>query len=169
MLHSYCKRICIRNKFPDSRYMQRQTRQKQAVMQALEGSGRSLSPNEIWAWAHPLVPSINLSTVYRQLKSLQDEGRVLRVELPGQPARFEAQPGAASSHRRPVARDHGHHQHPAQTAAHHHHFHCLACDQVYPIHACPGGMERMAPKGFEVQRHDLTLHGRCANCVRPAA
>lgn len=150
--------------------MERQTRQQLAVMQAIAGSGRSLNPQEIWELAQRTVPSINLSTVYRQLKSLQDDGRVLRVQLPGQAPRFEpAQVAPAGAHaRRRRQPDHDGHGH-GSAQAHHHHFHCLACEQVFPLHACPGGIEKLAPKGYEVQRHDLTLHGRCASCVSGTA
>ena len=130
--------------------MERQTRQKQAVMQVIEGSGRSLNPMEVWALAQKAVPSINLSTVYRQIKALHDERRIVRVALPGQPLRFEAQCHA------PGARGHAHH---------HHHFHCTGCEQVFPIHGCPGGIDGLAPAGFQVQSHDLTLHGHCATCA----
>jgi Fur family transcriptional regulator, ferric uptake regulator len=130
--------------------MERQTRQKQAVMQAIETSGRSLNAAEIWSLAQREVPSLNLSTVYRQIKALHDDAQVLRVDLPGQPPRYEALCHAP----RTRGRDH-----------HHHHFHCTGCEQVFPIHGCPGGMERLAPKGFQVQSHDLTLHGRCATCA----
>ncbi len=138
--------------------MERQTRQKKAVIEALEASGRSLSPAEIWALAQPHAPSLNLSTVYRQLKALHDDAQVVRVELPGQSPRFEAACGGCARHR-----SHGAVQ--AGAAHHHHHFHCEVCDLVMPIDGCPGGIERLAPAGFTVERHDLTLHGRCAACA----
>jgi Fur family transcriptional regulator, ferric uptake regulator len=131
--------------------MERQTRQKQAVLHAVENSGRSLNPTEIWTLAQRDVPSLNLSTVYRQIKALHDEQHIVRVELPGQQPRFEAQCHA------PAARGHLHH---------HHHFHCTGCEQVFPIHGCPSGIDRLAPTGFQVQSHDLTLHGRCASCAQ---
>ena len=131
--------------------MERQTRQKQAVMQALASSGRSLNAAEIWSLAQRVVPSLNLSTVYRQIKVLQDDAQILRVDLPGQPPRYEAPRSAPRSR--------------GQVHDHHHHFHCTGCEQVFPIPGCPGGIERLAPKGFKVQSHDLTLHGRCAACA----
>ena len=107
-------------------------------------------PPEICQLAQQDVPRLNLSTVYRQLKSLQETGEVLRVDLPGQPTRFEAMC------------EHGH----GKPGHHHHHFHCNDCDGVFPIHACPGAMDKLVPRGFRVERHDLTLHGRCADCAR---
>jgi Fur family ferric uptake transcriptional regulator len=151
--------------------MERQTRQRQAVLQALRTSGRSLSPTEIVALAQREVPTLSLSTVYRQLKSLVGDGQVVPVELPGQPPRFEmpAQPPCPSG-----CQAHGPHHHDAHghvapgTGAHRHHFHCTACDQVFPIEGCPGGIEQLVPPGWTVQRHDLTLHGHCPTCA-PAA
>ncbi|XVJ69321.1 MAG: transcriptional repressor [Rhizobacter sp.] len=149
--------------------MERQTRQQRAVMQVIADSGRSLSPQEVLALARHVVPSINLSTVYRQLKNLHAQERLIRVQLPGQAPRFEAShltPPASSAGRRVIALPAGQHK---GARAHHHHFHCVACEQVFPLHACPGGMEKLVPRGYEVQRHDLTLHGRCPACVASAA
>jgi Fur family ferric uptake transcriptional regulator len=52
---------------------------------------------------------------------------------------------------------------------HRHHVHCTACDQVFPIVGCPGGIERLVPPGWTVERHDLTLHGRCPACTTAEA
>ena len=157
--------------------MERHTRQRQAVLDALARSGQALSPPDLLEQARTSVPTLNLSTVYRQIKGLQDAGLVVRVELPGQPARFEmavanepASAGPAHHVKAAAVAAHSHH-HPAGAAAHeahHHHFLCMQCDRVYPIHACPGSMSDLAPPGFEVQRHDLTLRGRCATCVSGA-
>ena len=155
--------------------MERHTRQRQAVVDALARSGQALSPQDLLEQAKAAVPSLNLSTVYRQIKGLQDAGQIVRVELPGQPPRFEIAANEKAS--APAVHEHGaheksHHAHaPHADAApqHHHHFHCTACDRVYPIHACPGPMNNLAPPGFEVQHHDLTLRGRCASCVNGVA
>lgn len=155
--------------------MERHTRQRQAVVDALARSGQALSPQDLLEHAKADVPSLNLSTVYRQIKGLQDAGQIVRVELPGQPPRFEimasanATAAAVHVHRahempRPTHARHAGAVHPPQPQ-HHHHFHCIDCDGVYPIHACPGSMNDLAPPGFEVQHHDLTLRGRCARCV----
>ena len=131
--------------------MERNTRQRQAVLDAIDHAGRALTPNEILALAQGSVASLNLSTIYRHLNALQDEARITKVMLPGQAARFEA--ACAAAH-------HGdaHHHH-------HHHFHCSACDRVYALHACPGSMQDLAPKGFVVEAHEITLRGLCASCA----
>ena len=157
--------------------MERNTRQRQAVLDALARSGQTLSPPEILLHAKVQVPRLNLSTVYRQIKALQDQSQIVKVELPGHPARFEALcegagsgvRGRASRAGRVAALDAGPAaDHPQQQDHHHHHFHCTRCERVFPIHACPGPMSDLAPPGFQVQRHDLTLHGLCAGCAGPA-
>ncbi len=133
--------------------MERNTRQRQAVLDALGGARRALTPNEILVLAQASVASLNLSTIYRQLTALQDEARIVKVLLPGQAPRFEA-----------ACADEGHGAH-----HHHHHFHCNGCDRVYALHACPGSMQELAPVGFVVAAHEITLRGLCADCVQPPA
>lgn len=130
--------------------MQRNTRQREAVLAAIERAGRALTPGEILALAQGTVASLNLSTIYRHLNALQDEARIVKVLLPGQATRFEAACGDGQ-------RDAAHH---------HHHFHCERCDRVYALHACPGPMQELAPAGFIVSAHEITLRGLCAECGR---
>jgi Fur family ferric uptake transcriptional regulator len=129
--------------------MERNTRQRQAVLDAIDRASRALTPSEILALAQTSVTRLNLSTIYRHLSALQDDGRIHKVMLPGQAARFEA---ACTGGRD----DAGHH---------HHHFHCSGCDCVFALHACPGPMQELAPEGFVVQAHEITLRGLCAGCA----
>lgn len=124
--------------------MQRNTRQKSAILHAIEHAQRPLSPQEILLDASKEVSQLGMATVYRNLKLLVDEGSLKVVTLPGEGARYEST--AAAGH-------------------HHHHFQCTSCQRVFDVHACPGDIEHMAPKGFSVERHELTLYGRCADCL----
>ena len=132
--------------------MERHTRQRQAVLDVLDHAGRALTPSEILELAQASVASLNLSTIYRNLSALQDDERIVKVMLPGQATRFEA--ACTDAHKG------GAHQH-----HHHHHFHCSACDRVYTLHGCPGPMKDLAPKGFVVNTHEVTLNGLCADCA----
>lgn len=126
--------------------MERNTRQRTAIRDALLQAQRPLLPQEILDLAQKEVPGLSMATVYRQLKSLLEEGLARAVNLPGEPARFER----TNSH-------------------HHHHFQCRACLSVYDIHDCPGELAHLAPKGFVVHDHDLTLYGYCAHCAQTSA
>lgn len=121
--------------------MQRATRQRSAIRDAIVAAGRPLSPQEVLESARGSVPALSLATVYRNLKLLADEGEIEPVRLPGDSARYEST---------------GH--------AHHHHFQCTACQRVFDVHACPGNLAHLAPAGFTVETHDLTLYGRCSEC-----
>jgi Fur family ferric uptake transcriptional regulator len=124
--------------------MQRNTRQKSAILHAIEHARRPLSPQEILAEASQAVSQIGMATIYRNLKSLVDDGALKVVTLPGDGARYEST--SVAEH-------------------HHHHFQCTNCQRVFDVHACPGDIDHMAPKGFSVERHELTLYGRCADCI----
>lgn len=121
--------------------MERSTRQRSAIRNAIEQARRPLSPQEVLAAAQAEVPALGLATVYRNLKLLVDTHEVIPVTLPGDSPRYEI------AHLK-----------------HHHHFQCTACERVYDVHQCPGNLARMAPPGFTVERHELTLYGRCAAC-----
>jgi Fur family ferric uptake transcriptional regulator len=121
--------------------MERSTRQRTAIRTVIEAAGRPLSPQEVLDAAQADVPGLSQATVYRNLKALLDEEEIAAVTLPGDSPRYESA------------------QH-----AHHHHFQCTACKRVFDVHDCPGDLARLAPKGFTVEHHELTLYGRCNEC-----
>lgn len=122
--------------------MERNTRQRSAIREAIERADRPLLPQEVLEGAQADVPGLGIATVYRNLKALVDEGELKPVNLPGENVRYEV-----AGHR------------------HHHHFQCNACQRVFDVHACPGDLSRLAPPGFTVDDHDLTLYGRCRDCA----
>ena len=150
--------------------MQRLTRQRNAVFSAFSDAGRVLTAPEILAHAREIVPEISLSTVYRQVSLLLADGEIAKVELPGEPARYEVacKPGTRAKAHGDAKHD-GHDAHDTSDTNdadhHHHYFHCSNCGQVFLLHACPGPMDDLAPKGFQVTSHEVTLHGLCASCA----
>jgi Fur family transcriptional regulator, ferric uptake regulator len=122
--------------------MERNTRQRTAIREAIAQSGRPLLPPEVLEAAQALAPGLSLATVYRNLNALVEEGALLPVSLPGESVRFEL-----------------------AEQAHHHHFKCERCQRVFDVHACPGDLSHMLPSGFQVRRHDLTLYGQCGDCA----
>jgi Fur family ferric uptake transcriptional regulator len=122
--------------------MERQTRQRNAIRDAIAHAGRPLLPQEVLAAAQAAAPGLSIATVYRNLRMLVDEGALRAVVLPGESARYEVAGGG-----------------------HHHHFQCRECRRVFEVHACPGDMASLAPAGFTVEDHELTLYGRCGDCA----
>jgi len=123
--------------------MERITRQGTAILEVISTAGRPLLSQEIFELSASKVPGIGIATVYRNIKSLLDRGDIQEVHLPGENPRYEI---SESDHE------------------HHHHFQCYECEKVFDVHACPGDFSHLAPKGFKVLDHELTLYGSCFEC-----
>lgn len=122
----------------------RDTTQQRAIRAAVDSAGRPLSVQEIHELASDEAPTLGVRTVYRVVNRLLDDGAIAPVVVPGQPDRYE----------------------PASVAEkHHHHFRCEQCDRVFDVDACPGGLSRMLPPGFELAGHELSLWGTCSECA----
>ena len=121
---------------------ERGTRQKSAIRTLIEKSRNPLLPTEMLEGAQQAVAGLGMATIYRNLKALVEAGEVRAVELPGEPTRFE------SAH-----------------LGHHHHFQCRVCEKVFDVQSCPGNLAALAPQGFIVERHELTLYGQCRACA----
>jgi Fur family transcriptional regulator, ferric uptake regulator len=121
--------------------MNRSTRQRNAIKSVIQSAKRPLSPREVLEGARLTVAALGIATVYRNLKLLEAEGAIQVITLPGESARYEM-----------------------RGSAHHHHFQCTTCRRVYDIPGCPGDFRRLAPRGFRVEHHDVTLYGHCSDC-----
>lgn len=124
--------------------MVRTTKQRAAIQDALARLGRPLLPQELLAEAQKSVPNLSLATIYRNIKGLISDGLVDVVSLPGETDRYEI-------------RKH-----------HHHHFHCSNCHQVTDIDECPEDLGKLMPEGYLLERHEITLYGRCPACAAGA-
>ena len=120
----------------------RNTRQKDAIRAAFVETDRPLSPEEVLSYAKREVADVSIATVYRNLKALVEDGWLVPVQLPGEPARYEL-----------------------SGKEHHHHFLCNDCRKVYELEGCELAIKPKLPRGFRPLSHDLLLHGICAACV----
>lgn len=121
--------------------MERNTRQREVIRDVLVKAGRPLSTPQIFAEARRALPKLGIATVYRTIKGLLEQGAIVSVHLPGDNPYYEQ----AGLH-------------------HHHHFRCRTCDRVFELHGCPPGLGKLAPPGFTVEKHEITLHGVCDAC-----
>lgn len=122
--------------------MERDTRQRKAIRDAIEAAGRPLAPQEILELAQHRVPGLGLATIYRNVGRLVEEGWAVAVELPDGPVRYER-----------------------AGKGHHHHFVCRACESVFDVGGCARGVKELAPHGFEIDAHEIVLYGRCEACT----
>jgi Fur family ferric uptake transcriptional regulator len=121
--------------------VKRKTRQRDAIREVFTSASRPLRPQEVVAVAQRSLPSLGIATVYRALKQLLDEGWLASVRIAGR-TRYELAEGG-----------------------HHHHFHCLDCDRTFNILGCAGNVQKLAPSGFVIASHELTLSGTCRWCA----
>lgn len=125
--------------------MERKTRQREAIRLAFQGADRPLGTDEVLRAAQLDVPGLGIATVYRSIKSLVESGFLVPVELPGEPPRYE----------------------PAGKPPHHH-FKCRSCHRVFDLMGAVNGLGDMVPVRFQLESHELVMHGRCADCsVKP--
>jgi Fur family transcriptional regulator, ferric uptake regulator len=120
----------------------RNTRQRRAIRDAFETSGRPLAAEEVQKLASEGVSGLGIATVYRNIRTLVDEGWLVPVELPGENPRYEL-----------------------AGKGHHHHFHCRACGKVFELEGCVPTVAALAPKGFQVTDHEVVLYGACVACA----
>ncbi len=103
---------------------------------------RPLSPLEILAESQKVVPRLGLATVYRNIKTLVEEGFLREVRIPGESPRYEQ-----------------------EGKGHHHHFYCFRCGKVYEIDGCRSEVNSLIPPGFIQEFHELTFYGSCKDCA----
>ncbi len=121
--------------------MERRTRQREAIWEFIRAVNRPVGPQEIHEGAQVHVGRLGIATVYRAIKTLVDEGRIVPVSLPGHPPRYEV-----------------------AGLRHHHHFFCNDCERVFELDGCDLSGPSTLPTGFSASRHEVTVYGRCAEC-----
>jgi len=120
----------------------RDTSQRRAIRAAFLKADRPLDPPQVLELAQHEKSGLGIATVYRNIKMLLEEGRLTPVELPGANTHYEV-----------------------AGKAHHHHFHCRGCGKVYELMACLPHVQDLAPRGFRVTGHEVTLYGDCSKCA----
>lgn len=121
--------------------MERNSRQRDAILGVISAAGRPLSTQEILKAGQAAVSSLSIATVYRTLKDLVAEERILPVKLPGEADRYEL-----------------------AKLDEHYHFKCSACSKVFDIHDEIKKSNLRVPKNFVIEKYDLILYGQCNEC-----
>lgn len=121
---------------------QRNTRQRQIILEELQKLKTHPSAADLLARVRERLPSMSLATVYRNLELLSAAGMARRIEVPGAQARFDGNPEP------------------------HDHLRCIECgriDDLYPPLEV-GAPEGHDFRGYVVLDRRLELLGRCPVC-----
>ena len=119
----------------------RQTRQRAAVIRTLREAGRPLSPQELHEGANAACPGLGLRTVYRHIQELSAAGKLMGIDYPGQPLRYELVSGE-----------------------HHAHFICRHCQRVYDLPVSVPDFPIEDPPGFKITGQETIFYGACPTC-----
>ena len=115
--------------------------QREQIYQAVYASREHPTAEMVYQWLKPEMPKLSLGTVYRNLRQMAAEGRLL--ELAGPVARFDV------------------------NTMPHIHFHCECCGGVLDLEIpYDSGLDaKAAESGCRIRTHSLMFSGLCPACA----
>jgi len=122
--------------------MRRNTMQRRVVHQAVEQLDHPTAEG-IYNRVAEMFPEIGLSTVYRNINVLAQQGEIQRLVVPGQAERYDADP------------------------TDHYHYLCDKCGRIYDVpmpYRQSLNEEFAACLGQDVRTHTILLQGVCNAC-----
>jgi len=126
---------------------QRYSHQREEIMEYLSSTTEHPSADMVYTHLKATMPSLSLGTVYRNLKLLEESGRIRRVTTPQNVERYDAR-----------CCDHGH-------------FVCERCGSVKDLSVIDPQAARQGcelEEGDRVQWVNLIFGGVCAACAAAA-
>lgn len=122
----------------------RNTLQREIVHQTIMSMQGHVTADMVYERIHAAHPSISRATVYRNLRMLEAEGKILRIEVPGSADCFEAR------------------------VREHYHIRCARCGRLFdaklPYLPKLVEMEQAADSEFEICACNLLFVGYCPEC-----
>lgn len=126
------------------------TRQRKAILDIMLSGNRPFTVEEVYLLLKAKSIDISMSTVYRSLETLSQNGVLQQVTLSGDDRMAYV----------------------IDRAAHSHYLVCSGCKKILPISQCPLGSYEKAladETGFEIQGHRLDIYGLCPDCQEARA
>jgi len=122
--------------------MQRQTKQRQAILELIERSHDHLTAAQVYDRVRQVLPSVGYATVYRNLHGMTEEGLIREIRV-----------GDVSQYDRRTER--------------HDHLVCRKCGRVVDVFM-PVPQEALlqaaADSGFQIDEYHTQLSGVCPDC-----
>jgi Fur family transcriptional regulator, ferric uptake regulator len=123
--------------------MQRMTRQRQLILETLQGLRTHPTVDEVYTLVRDKMPRISLGTVYRNLDILFRSGKALRLERVGNQSRYDGD------------------------TTEHWHIRCVRCgrvDDIFRQHIEIRHEQVTEETGYRVIGHSLEYEGVCPIC-----
>lgn len=124
--------------------MKKYSRQRELIEQAVKENLIHPTADDIYRILKPHNQNLSLGTVYRNLMLLAENGRILKLHIPGGSDRFDGNINA------------------------HQHFCCNACGRVYDVNlSFLNELDKRIENetGFQVTLHQLIISGTCKDCI----
>ncbi len=123
----------------------RNTKQRAIIEEVLKEAGRPVNTTDIFILSSKKHKNIGIATIYRTLKKLLEENKIVTASIPGDTPYYEMA-----------------HKH------HHHHFKCDKCGTVIDVEDCLLDEKKLKKSllksGLRLKNHDITLYGTCNIC-----
>lgn len=136
------------------RYGERMTKPREAILKVFEKSSGVLSADDIYQSVHKTHPGIGLTTVYRNVELLVDQGVLSKFEFGHGKAKYELSESFSP-------------------LGHHHHLVCTRCTKVVnyndfldaELKYLKTAEEGLAKRfNFKITNHIIQFQGLCGTC-----
>lgn len=119
----------------------RYSRQREAIMQIVKGTTCHPSAEWVYEQARKQLPNISLGTVYRNLKSLNEDKQIITLETEIGAIHYD---GNTSTHA---------------------HFICNGCGEIIDIFDRSDLRNAAEKMGLSVENEKVVFYGKCNNCI----
>lgn len=118
------------------------SRQRELIISEVLNSDEHLTADAIYERLKKENPNLSLGTVYRNLTQLSDKGMIGKVNIPGDPVRFD------------------------RNLSKHSHLVCESCGKIIDIdeNLIDFNFSKLEQEGIRVVGADILLKGICADC-----
>ncbi|HHV54315.1 MAG TPA: transcriptional repressor [Firmicutes bacterium] len=124
----------------------RSTRQRRVILEVLRGTNSHPTADWIYQKVRDRLPNISLGTIYRNLKTLAENGEVQELNFGSTFSRFDGNPEP------------------------HYHFYCQRCGRLFDLFEIPVDHDLTAragnATGWKVLGHRLEFYGLCGECAK---
>lgn len=125
--------------------VRKHSRKRDAILRCVRSTDCHPTAEWVFSRLKPEIPDLSLGTVYRNLNLLCENGRLLKVPIPGASDRFD------------------------HTLVDHAHAYCTQCGSVTDVlpEALPLLQDALREgSGFQVRQMNLVLEGICPQCQK---
>ena len=117
------------------------TKQRRVILETIQESREHMTSEEIFIKAKEKLTNLALATAYNNLKSLVQDGKIRRIQIPGQPDRYD------------------------RNMVWHEHLVCECCGTIVDAEAGDFISQVEENLGIHITNYSLTLYYRCPACA----